>query len=109
MPTLSYGLPNMKPTEILKLRELLNQRTVPYEWREPTMSLDSWQIFYPNSENRICSIIQGPTSYGGKLDLLEITGLLKEGEGLEEEDVVGFLSAEEVFSRIMENYLSLEE
>lgn len=67
---------------------------------------EAYQIEYPVSYHagyRVCSVIQSFASYGNKLDLLEIMGLLKpEERGAD--SVRGWLTAKDVFERIKEHY-----
>ena len=51
----------------------------------------------------VCSVIEHDGSYGREQDLLEIMGLLTDEE-YEHDEVVGFLSAENVFERIKKHY-----
>ena len=60
-------------------------------------------ILYPNNIIRTCSIICNPFSQGGKEGYLEIMGLLTKEES-EKDDVVGYLTAKEVFNRIKKDY-----
>lgn len=53
---------------------------------------------------RECSVIEHEASYGHSEDKLEIMGLLTDEE-LQNDDVVGHLSAEEVFSRIQKHFI----
>lgn len=68
-----------------------------------------WQIVYPDTgyvpakDDIVVSVIQAPYSYGGKNNLLEITGLLTEEE-LEDDDVAGNLTAADVFGRIQAHW-----
>lgn len=60
---------------------------------------------YPSFEDAVCSVIEHEMSYGNDRDLLEIRGLLtvKEMER-EQDDVLGYLSARNVFGRIKRHY-----
>ena len=83
---------------------MLDSAGIPYEYtlREGMEDLSLHQLCYPCTDinRRICSVIEGYTSYGGDDDLLEIMGLLTPDE-LEHDRVVGYLTADEVFSRIV--------
>lgn len=57
---------NRKYTEILKLYKMLNI----------VRALDGWQIFYPDSENKVSDAIEFTGSYGCGIDTLEIMDLL---------------------------------
>lgn len=56
-----------------------------------------------NNEERICDVIQHCGSYGNRQDLLEIMGGLTEEEQ-ENDSVLGYLTAEEVFKRFKQCY-----
>ena len=64
-------------------------------------------IMYPdNWENGCkCSVICHKYSYGGREGLLEIMGLLTEEEE-EWDEVVGYLTADDVFARIYTDYMN---
>ena len=51
----------------------------------------------------VCSVIEHCGSYGREEDKLEIMGLLTEEE-LEVDEVKGYLTAEEVFGRIIDDW-----
>ena len=90
-----------KYNEILVLKDMLERAEIPFQFRN---LYDGFQILYPeNGEKNICSVIEHDGSYGREQDLLEIMGLLTDKE-LQNDDVVGFLSAENVFERIKKHY-----
>ena len=60
------------------------------------------QVVYPSIENHVCDAVLHWGSYGREKGLLEIMGLVNEEV---EDDVEGWLTAEEVFERIAEHYL----
>lgn len=99
----------MKYTEIFKLEEMLERADIPFEFQE--VFTDSayekgYQIGYPvlpPNNNNICSVVEHGFSYGHRDDLLEIMGLLTDEER-ENDSVVGWLSAENVFDRIKKHY-----
>jgi len=62
-----------------------------------------YHILYPNNIIRECSVICNPMSYGHEEGLLEIMGLLTKEEN-EDDDVVGWLTAEDVFNRIVKDW-----
>lgn len=101
--------------EIFKLKEMLDKENIPYEFLDWSSNFGSvntkhYQIVVnnPNKENeRLISVIQGTYTYGGEEDLLEIMGCLTEEEH-EFDDVLGHLTALEVFSRIKTNYDKLK-
>ena len=63
-----------------------------------------YHILYPNSIIKECSVICNPLSYGHEEGLLEIMGLLTREES-EDDDVVGWLTAEDVFKRIKKDWM----
>ena len=85
--------------EIFKLEAMLKAEGIPFVYhRQPDMC--GFQICYPeDGENRVCSIILHSGSYGRSEGLLEIMGLLKPDEK-ECDDVVEYLTADDVFERI---------
>lgn len=89
--------------EILRLKEMLEKAGIPFEFNE---YMGGYQLCYPKKEtfdDIVCSVIEHNGSYGQEQDLLEIMGLLTDEE-LKNDDVVGFLSAENVFERIKKHY-----
>ncbi len=93
----------MKYTEIFKLKKMLEENNISFDYIDNSLSRGSQhhQICVPRFDlkKRVISVIQGAGTYGGQDDLLEIMGLMTEEE--EENDrVVGWLSAENVFERI---------
>ena len=64
-------------------------------------------VMYPDdwSHNCKCSVICHKHSYGGSAGLLEIMGLLTPEEK-ECDDVVGYLTADNVFARIYTDYIN---
>lgn len=107
----------MKYKEIFKLKEMLEQAGIPFEFIYRTENYSglpnykeryqSYQICYPQSKGRVCSVIETFGSYGNDEDLLEIKGLLTDEEA-ENDSVVGWLSAENVFNRIKIHYKNKE-
>ena len=88
-------------TEMDNLILMLNISGIPYEvtecWGTP-------QVWYPNKKDVICDVICHQFSYGGNQGLLEIMGLLT-NEEVKWDDVVGYLTAKDVFKRIVAHYL----
>lgn len=87
---------NKKYSEIFKLASMLQSANIPF-------SFDSlWGGYQVNLENDndelLADAIEHAYSCGGKEDLLEIMGGLSEDEG-GEDDILGYLTAEEVFKR----------
>ena len=95
-------MPNKNYKEILKLKEMLEEAKIPFYFRDN--HFDGYQLCYPDrGEERVCSIVEFEGSYGSHSDLLEIMGLLTESEKVDDE-VVGYLTAEEVYNRIERHY-----
>lgn len=88
------------PSEIMKLYELLKQKGISFDirWR-----LGGIQIMYPSKDDTICSAICFPGSYGYEDGLIEIMGLVENNY----DSVEGYLTAEEVFQRIVKHYESV--
>lgn len=95
-----------KITTIFKLREMLEEAKIPFGFRE-TPEAGGYQIEYPSPDHRVCSVIQNNFSYGNSADLLEIMGLLTKAEA-EENEVCGWLTAEDVFARIETHWRGLD-
>ncbi len=92
--------------EIFKLKVMLDDKQIPYEFYNHCFKNDydgkfveSWQIAVPSIVNTVISIVEGVGTFGYKEDKLEIQGLLTDYEK-EFDCVVGNLSADEVFKRI---------
>ena len=90
--------------EWISRREVLLSKE---EWdelkdREFWKDLDfGWQIIvYKSDGERLVSAIEGWGTYGAEADKIEIMGLLSPEEGDGPHDVVGWLTAENVFARI---------
>lgn len=87
--------------EMQKLINLLTEANIPFDVR------DCWgtpQVCYPsaNNDTMVCDAVCHLGSYGYDAGLLEIMGLvdfMAVGD-----DVEGWLTAEEVFSRIQKHY-----
>ena len=83
--------------EILRLDAMLTERQIPHICQK---SMDGWQVIYPqDGKKRVMDAIEHCGSYGNDQDKLEIMGLLTPEEK-KTDSVLGYLSAEEVFSRI---------
>lgn len=87
-------------SEMEKLIECLKILEIPHEVL-PQSFTDSLQVWYPNKKESVMDVICHNYSYGGKEGLLEIMGLLTPEE--EQDDVVGYLTAENVLSRIIKH------
>lgn len=89
---------------LTELRRLLNEAGIPYEDHPEPLSVSVMdRVWYVRDGNVICSAIWGMGSYGYKDGLIEIMGLLTEEER-EKDDVVGYLTPEEVFRRIKRDW-----
>lgn len=83
--------------EILRLDAMLTEKQIPHTCQK---FMDGWQVTYPqNGKKRVMDAIEHFGSYGNEQDKLEIMGLLTPEEK-KNDTVLGYLSAEEVFSRI---------
>ena len=67
---------------------------------------NTYKVF--DNEKRIISIVHGYGTYGEEDDLLEIMGLLTEEEE-KIDDVTGYLTAEDVFNRIVKYFKNKSE
>ena len=90
-------------TEIYKLAYMLACTLIPYTMTELS---GGYHIEYPNHSHCVCSVICHNYSYGHNDGLLEIMGLLTEEES-QHDTVVGWLDADEVFSRISKHFQSV--
>lgn len=90
----------MKYNDILLLKDLLETNGIPFDF---SPLFDGFQICYPVSDSRICSVIEHKNSYGSSSDLLEMRGLLTLDEE-ESDDVVGYLTSLEVYDRIKNHW-----
>lgn len=93
--------PNIDFSEMDKLEQLLVEEDIPYE---KSRMFGGKHLIYPcNGDDRVCSVILHKGSYGREKGLLEIMGLLTDKE-LEGDDVVGYLTADDVFGRIKRHW-----
>lgn len=100
-PTTGEWYPNDSYKEILVLMEKMDAAGIPFV---ASHFMDGWQVCYPkNGDERVCSCIEHYGSYGKDDDKLEIMGLLTTEEQ-EHGSVVGWLTADEVFSRISKHW-----
>ena len=95
-----------KYKEIFRLKKMLEDANIPFDFfemnpeaRKIMPEFEHWHINYPNRNKFIISVIEGFGTYGEQDDKLEIMGGLTEEEK-EDCDVIGWLTAEEVFERI---------
>lgn len=97
-----------KYKEIFRLKELLENSEIPFTFE--SFENVGFHLCYPNNEEhkRVVSVIEHKYSYGSEADLLEIKGLLTKEEQ-DEDDVVGNMTAEEVFNRIQDHYIEAVE
>lgn len=96
-------------TEIFKLKEKLDAIDLEYEFiNRSTHYNEQYQIMIYDGDEWVISVIEGEHTYGGNADKLEIMGLLTEEEE-KHDSVVGWLSADDVYERIMKYYGSREE
>lgn len=86
--------------EMLKLIDKLEWAHIPYETIDIFGTI---QVLYPSIKDRICDVVCHDFSYGHEKGLLEIMGLVKEKE-IDDDEVEGYLTAEEVFDRIYTDY-----
>lgn len=92
--------------EILVLEKMLTEAEIPHTLHR---LLDGWQVIYPEEgEKRVVDAIEHYGSYGKDEDLLEIMGLLTPEEE-EDNSVLGYLSAEEVFKRIWNHHYGISD
>ena len=95
-----------KYNEIFKLKGMLEKAAIPFDFSELH---GGFHIVYPCSDDVVCSAIEHDFSYGCRKDLLEIRGLMTEKEIQDEDDdVLGFLTAQDVFNRIEKHYKNEE-
>ena len=85
------------PAEMYKLINLLISAKIPFEVGD---CFGTPQVRYPSTENCVCDAICHGGSYGHEEGLLEIMGLAADPD----DDVEGWLTAEEVFKRISEDH-----
>ena len=102
-----------KYKEIFKLKKMLEDANIPFGFSDhsvesktfTTGKFEHYQICYPNNVNRWVSVIEGNATYGSEKDKLEIMGGCTPLEEFEKrEDVIGYLTAKNVFKRIKNHY-----
>ena len=95
--------------EIFKLKSRLEENHIPFEWIEHNDFRNGYQICYPEKNGKcVCSVIEHLFSYGSQEDLLEIQGLLTADEE-ECDSVLGNLTADDVFQRILSHWEKTKE
>lgn len=86
--------------EIFKLKSLLEENHIPFEWIEHSNFRNGCQIYYPEKDEKcVCSVLEHSFNFGNKNNL-QIQGLLTEKEE-ECGSVLGNLTADNVFQRIL--------
>ena len=92
--------------EILRLDAMLTEKQIPHTCQK---FMDGWQVIYPqDGKKRVMDAIEHFGSYGNEQDKLEIMGLLTPEEK-KNDTVLGYLSAEEVFSRIDKHWKEAQQ
>ena len=93
---------NENYTEILKLNEMLTKAKIPHSFDR---LFDGYQIVYFYKGERIADAIEHFGSYGADENLLEIMGCMTSEEE-EQDEVLGYLTAGEVFKRFAKDFLN---
>lgn len=115
----------MEYKEIFRIKKMLEEANIPFKFtddlfhikdivlKDTVSNIIYFRKYYPSyqikiykngaKEERICDVIQHCGSYGNQQDLLEIMGGLTEEEQ-ENDSVLGYLTAEEVFKRFKQCY-----
>lgn len=91
--------------EMTTLIDMLTSANIPFELTTDCCGNENGQLWYPSCENNVCDVICHEYSYGGTKGFLEIMGLLDEEES-EYDDVIGWLTAENVFARIYTDFMN---
>lgn len=85
--------------EINKLAEMLEAEHIPFErYVDGTAGAYRYHILYPAYIGHVCSVIQGYGTYGNDDNMLEAFGLTAD------DDVEGWLTAQDVFGRIKKHW-----
>lgn len=102
---------SQKYKEIFRLKKMLEDAKIPFDFFEmdPQARLiipewEHWHINYPSRADTVISVIEGIGTYGEQDDKLEIMGGLTREER-KHDQVIGWLTAEDVFKRIKKDYL----
>lgn len=112
--------PDICKLEILRLKEMLEKEHIPFKYEKHlTTAFDflyglsgRQHICYPEKDPQktICSVIQGPGTYGNEENRIEIMGLITAAEMEKaKDDVLGWLSAENVFERIKNHWIKIND
>lgn len=97
-----------KYKSIFRLKDMLDEHNIPYEFVFMPDIL-GFRLCYPSMDkDLVCSVVETGMSYGHENDLLEILGLLTYEEK-RMDDVVGHLTAEDVFQRIKSHYDNIHD
>lgn len=112
--TLKFEMLKAKYKEIWRLKAMLENEGIPFDWIDWTNSPSKrgFQICYPDKyeTTRVCSVIEHEFSYGHEVDSLEILGLVTQREmDSVGDEVLGYLPAENVFRRIKAHYMTTKE
>lgn len=91
---------NMAYTEITRLHVMLEDNRIPHLFRR---LYDGWQVCYPEDKERKISAVQHCFSYGAHENRIEIAGGITPADGTSD-IVLGHLTAEDVFGRIVTMY-----
>jgi hypothetical protein len=89
-------------TEMTTLIDKLTIANIPFELTTDCCGNENNQVWYPSHDENICDVICHAFSYGGDKGLLEMMGLTDD----DYDDVEGWLTADEVFSRIYTHYMN---
>ena len=84
--------------EIIRLHEMLNEANIPHKVVENRIMYPSYQIVIEKDGTKLCDAVYFDGSYGYEEGLIEIMGGLTEDER-EIDEVLGHLTADEVFKR----------
>lgn len=90
-------------TQMERLMIALKALEVPFEITKNHVE-NTDQVWYPSKAEAVCDVICHKYSYGGPQGLLEIMGLVDEEKT--GDSVEGWLTAKEVASRILNDYLA---
>jgi hypothetical protein len=92
---------HMKRSEMEKLVVLLLKHNIPFELGVQYYE-NALQVFYPSKTNPVCDVVCNPYSIGFDKGLLEMKGLVP----FDDDEVEGYLDAEEILVRIECHYLA---
>ena len=86
--------------EIHKLHKMCSEAGIPCEFHR---LFDGWQVVYNKNGKYIADAVEHFGSYGHEQDLLEIMGLIYPQDNANG-DVLGYLTADDVFARIKRHW-----